>query len=199
MRLRQVAPVLGLTVLTMTAGACTKSSTAPAAISLSQVEVDSLFAQIGAVLGALGTPTFSRAANLGGGPMMSIVLGPNFNAAGPISGSGNCPGGGTASVSGNLSSTTTTVSFDFTASFNGCKTIDYTVGGSIRETGNYTFTSTTISGSVSSTGNLSVTASGGRSGNCSINVNVTESGSLTAPTITATGSVCGVSVSTTVT
>ncbi len=192
MRPSRFAPLIAVAVLAVNSGACSKSSSTAPAITLSQTEVGQLFLEIDSVLTAMGGPALSQTANLKASPLLSLVPGPSFNVMSPISGSASCPAGGTASMSGSASSTTTSESFDITATFNSCKTSSYTVGGSFRETGNASFTSTTISGTISVNGSLSVNASGGRSGTCAIGFTVTVSGSLTAPTVTATGTICGV-------
>jgi hypothetical protein len=193
MRLHRFAAVLGLTGLSMTAGACSKSDTTAPAISLSQTEVSTLFTEVGAVFDSMSGLTFSRSGNRSGGPLMSMVPGPNFNAMGSINGSANCPNGGSASASGSAGTTGTTETFDVTATFNNCKTAHYTIGGSFRENGSVN--STTLVGSVTLSGSLSVTAADGRHGNCGINFTVT----FTSTSATASGSVCGLNASGTVT
>lgn len=192
MRVTWLSPLSGLVVLSLAVGACSKSATTAPAIALSQAEVGTLFTEIGAVMDSMSGLSFSRTANLSGSPLMSVVPGPSFSAMGPISGSANCPNGGSASASGSVSSTTSTETFDVTATFNGCKTAHYTVGGSFRENGSVN--ATTFAGSVTVSGNLSVTAADGRSGSCAMNFTVTFS----STTATATGSICGVSASGTV-
>ena len=192
MRLTRIAPALAL-ALSFSASGCSKDSTGPA-IGLSQTEVAGLFTEITAVTDLINVG-FSLTKGASGGPLFSAR--PSFSALVPITGSVNCPGGGNVSASGNYSGTTT-VTFDATFAFNACKTTNYTVGGSFRFFGSFSQTQTTISEQLTVTGTLTVNASGGRSGSCTINFTVTVSGSLSSPTVTVTGTICGVNASGTV-
>ncbi len=192
MRITRFAPVLGLALV---AAACSsdKGPTTPATtITMTDAEVTQLFTEVGSVFDSLSGIVLNRTANVPNGPLMSIVPGPNFSALGNISGSGPCPAGGTASVSGNAGGTAPTMTFDVTATFSGCKTTNFTVGGSFRETGS--INTSTFAGSVTVTGSLSVSTTDGRSGSCGMNFTVT----FTSMSATATGTICGRNASGTV-
>jgi hypothetical protein len=189
MRLTPIVPAAAL-ALGLFASACKKDSTSPT-IALTQTEVSELFAELSAALDSANI-NFSR---VGRGPMFSVFPGPSFSAMPSVSVTANCPAGGNVSVMGSASSTTTSETFDITEAFNSCKTTHFTVGGSIRATGSFTYTQTSISGNEAVKGSLSVNATDGRSGSCPIDFSVTFVGTSGSPTITTSGTICGISAS----
>jgi hypothetical protein len=187
MRLTRLVPATALVAAGLYAGGCKKETTAPS-VSLSQSEVGQLMTDLGTVMGLFNFG-FIREGVAGHGSLIFLAPRAGFSVAGPINGSVNCPSGGTARAAGS-SSGTTTLTFDVTYTFSGCMTTNYTIGGSFRRNGSYT--ASPYSDSETVTGTLSVNASGGRSGNCTMNF--TWNGNNV--TSTATGTICGVSAST---
>lgn len=174
--------------------ACKSDSTGPS-VSLSQAEVSQLFTEVSSALSSVNIG-FIVSQNAGG-PALSLRPGPDLSPMPGVSATVSCPGGGSASATGSFSGTTT-VSFDVTFGFSACKTTNFTVGGSLRFFGSASSTATSLSLSETVQGTLTVNASGGRSGSCAVNFTVTVSGPLATPTVTATGTVCGVNASGTV-
>jgi hypothetical protein len=191
MQSMRIAAVTTLVAAGLFAGACgSKDSTGPS-ISLSQGEVFVLAGELGDVISAVTLVS----ARTSGGPLLSLVPGPNFRTEGPISQTVNCPMSGTATASGTFGSTTTTETADMTFAFNACKTSHYLTGGSVRVTGNAASTPTTLSIHGTFAGTLTVTASDARSGNCQMDFTVNGSATQTSNlTYTASGNACGVNV-----
>lgn len=194
MRAIRVIPTAVL-LLGLSAAACKNDTTGPS-ISLSQAEVSQLFSEVSDAMSSV-TMGFIVTQS-GGGPAMSLRPGPGLSTMPGVSATVNCPSGGSVSASGNFSGTTT-VGFDVTFSFSSCKTTNFTVGGSLRFFGSASETQTTISLTETVRGTLNVNASNGRSGSCAIDFTITVSGSPANPTITASGMVCGINASGTVT
>lgn len=175
------------------------SSTEPAAITMSQADVELLFSELDSAFA--GTVSFTRMAPTtpGGRPSFirvppaasSLTLRPSLTT---ISQTNNCNNGGSVAVSGTDNVTSSTDNFDITTSFNGCKTPHFTVGGSLEFKGSATDNGSTFSLSLTVNGTLDVNTSDGRSGSCPINFTV--SGDQNS--VTASGTICGVSANGTV-
>lgn len=119
----------------------------------------------------------------------------------PFEGTGNCPGGGTSTVTGNYTaSSQSSFSYTLTQSFNNCKADGngtvYTFNGTgLTTTADYTISGATYTYDFGQTGTLSWSG-GGKSATCSVNWNVdlvynTGTGGYTYD---YGGTFCGVSV-----
>jgi hypothetical protein len=194
MRATRVMPTTVL-LLGLSVAACTNDTTGPS-ISLSQAEVSQLFSEVSDAMSSVNMGFIvSQSA---GGPAISLRPGPNLSPMPGVSATVSCPNGGTASAVGNFSGTTA-ISFDVTVGFSACKTTNFTVGGALRFFGSASQTQTTFSLTETVRGTLNVNASNGRSGSCAIDFTITVSGSPANPTIAASGMVCGINASGTVT
>ena len=158
MRPRWIVPAIVSVAVALFACGCKNDSTAPS-VSFSQAEVTLWMSEI------------ARAST-------GVVLSP-----GPIHASRGCPGGGTSSVEGSVSGTTTQT-YSWTNTYSACKTASYTTDGSWLATGSADDTTMTLRTS----GTLTVTASGGRSGTCALDIT-----SVSGGTATITGTICGFS------
>jgi hypothetical protein len=202
MRLTRLVSGTVIGVIGLSAWACSKSaSTAPTG-GFTEAQAGQLFSELAAVSASISTVGFERAASTSGGVLLPIFSRPAFDIQSSISVSGNCPAGGTVSISGNVNPTASSVTFDFTDTWSSCKTADYLTNGSTTENGNFSYTtgsSPTISGTLTETGTLSGTAlSGGSSFTCSLNVTLTVSGTSSSPSASWSGTMCGVAVSGTI-
>ena len=109
-----------------------------------------------------------------------------------------CPGGGSVTVSGDVSGGTTSGSFDITETISGCVVTEggvaFTVNGDpeIRITGDITIGQTLEDIDIDMTirGGFTYSSDDGRSGSCGVDVSI----SMTGSTISASGNVCGQSV-----
>ena len=118
-----------------------------------------------------------------------------------ISESAACPGGGSVSLSGNISGSVDDVTFvgnldmTLTEDISGCVitsgTKKFTVNGdpNITITASMTFTQTSLTGTFTMKGGFKYTSNDGRSGSCGIDM------SVNLATLDATGNVCGQSAS----
>jgi hypothetical protein len=181
--------VLGLFV------ACSKDATGPS-ISLSQSEVAQLFTEISDAMSSVNMGFIVGRST--GGPAISLRPGPNLSPMPGINATVTCPNGGSASAVGSVSGTTT-VNFDVTFGFSACKTTSFTVGGSLRFSGSVASTATTLTMTETVRGTLTVNASNGRSGSCAVDFTITMSDAPSGSTVTASGTVCGIKASGTVT
>jgi hypothetical protein len=191
MRSKLIATVAAL-VASLSVGACGSRDATGPTISLSLEEVYALANELGGVMNSM-----SLSLRASGSSAFSILPGPGFSAAGPITSTARCPGGGTASATGSYSGTTT-VTADVTLTYSGCKTAHYVTSGSVRASASATSTETTASGQATVGGTLRVTASDGRSGTCEVDFTATGSASASQanrPAFTISGAACGANVS----
>jgi hypothetical protein len=191
MRFGKLVPFSAL-ALAFTVGACGDSTGSGSnTITMTNAESLELWAEIG---NALSGADFS--ASRAGGPSLSRAFVPSFNKQVSINATVNCTtggsGGGSVSVSGTADATATGETFNITETFNACKTTHFTLGGSVDYSGSVTSSASSFNFSLTVKGDISVSATDGRSGNCNMNFTVTESGTLQAPTITVSGTICGV-------
>jgi hypothetical protein len=197
MRATRIALPTAIVVLGLSAWACSKTeSTAPTG-ALTQSQVSQLFSELRAVSASFSSVGFDRAgiASLGSG--LAVVTNPAFDVLSSINATGNCPVGGTVSISGSVTPATSSVSFGFTDTWNNCQTADFLTNGSTTESGTFNYTtgsSPTVSGSLTDVGNLTVTPNSGSPISCSMNITLTLSGPTSSPNLTWSGTICGVNV-----
>ncbi len=192
MRLTRPCPaVAAILALVLSANAC--GNPTGNTITLTQAEVSEVFAEMSAALSSGGGINLSRTTQAG--PVLQPAPIVSSAAAGDINATVSCTGGGSVNVAGTVNGAgTSSASFDLTESFNSCKTTHFTVGGSLRYTGSISTSPTSLTFQETTKGDLSVSHTDGRSGNCHIDFSVNgsfNSGTGTG-TVTASGTICGV-------
>jgi hypothetical protein len=155
------------------------------AIALSAAEVNQLFTEISALFNDV---SFSRVAGVAPQPSPSGPPGVSFSAMVAINASVSCPGGGSATFTGNDLSSATSINLDITVTFATCRTAHYQVDGKFRETVTGSFGGQNDSYQAKLAGDLTVRVlSDSRTGTCHMDITDT----ITATSSTATGTICG--------
>lgn len=190
MRASRIALLVSLVIAP---GAC-KDGLGPA-ISLSQSEVTQMFTEL---WGSAQTAPLVRmnVRDLGSGiRALRSLRGTSSISASPVPFAATvpCAVGGSESISGSFDTTATTAAADVTLALDACRTANYTVGGSLHMVLNATSTASLVSIQATFKGAFTVSASGGRSGSCAIDLAYAETATVSSDTRTLSGTVCGYS------
>lgn len=175
---------------------------------LTQVEAQELASEVFDILFTIGlTGTSPSVAAPIDGPAGAIVRFSLAAAAEPIQGSVDCEGGGSVSVSGDVTASSTSSTFDVTEQINNCVAVGssgtrFTMNGdpNIRMTGSVSTTTdlSSITFDLNIDGGIRFSTNDNRSGTCSISIamgGTIDINNLTNPNaISISGNVCGQSI-----
>lgn len=208
---RQFAAVLVAGVAVFATG-CGDSVTGTTGDAVTQAEAEAL----AEALSQSGIETLGNLQKTGG-----PALAPAASVTTTLDATDTCDGGGTVSVKGKVTVNTTTsggtVDLDFTETPSGCQVTAELSGGAVVFTltgnpninvkGSFTLTTTTegasYTGSLTYKGGIDWSSDDGRSGTCGVDLSASYTATFTqtgfSGSATQSGTVCGVSVSKTVT
>lgn len=138
---------------------------------------------------------FSEVAFSGAAPGMSMSV---AGLAEAINETVSCPQGGNVSVTGDVTETTTSASFDADFDYNDCGSEDFVINGGLGYAGDLSSTDTSISLQLDMDGTLNVETPSGNTGSCTIqlsydlDIDFSGQGSGSG---TVSGKICGESFS----
>ena len=197
MRVYRMASATAAVLLGLWAGACSKSSSTAPNGTPTQTQVSELFSELSSVSASVSTIGFTRSGSTSGGLRFAGLPRLANDVETAINATASCPSGGSVAVAGNINPTTSGITFGITDTWTNCQTAHFTVNGTDTDNGSFTSTggsNPTVSGSLTETGSLTVTGPVWQ-GTCNINITVTDSGPASSPTVSWSGTMCGVSVS----